>query len=607
MRTIVMLSGIPYEYLKHRPQHFATYFSRKGYEVLYICITDYTKIDPVNLGNIKDRDSFKDSFFSRNADDVFVIKNSIHSEEINDSSLTLLIKKINEIYNEKNPIFIAAFPQWITHLQALSKNSTLIYDCLDDWEEFTKDPEMGYSEEIIHCERKIASIADLVITSAKRLYVKMSYYNNNVYYLPNGVWNAEFTQQAVLPQVPVDLKPINKPIVFFMGAIAKWVDLDLIQFIAESRPEYSFVFAGNLRCDLPKRLNIYFLGSKKYEELPHYLAVSKVCIIPFKVNNLTAAVTPLKIYEYLASSTPVVTTIMPDILELPGTRAATTYNEFVEYLDEFTSMNNEEYTVETKMAKKSVELYNWSDLLEPINNMIKKDSYEVENNENVIKNTILSYKNYKHSFLIQNELLGMYNYLGLYNLSCSLYDFNDDTLEIQQHLDYEKLALAHFYSGSIDMSKKLLNMYIENNDKKVLQPYVHSLLKEEDFENFLEIYLLKVSGSIYEAIRLADSQISPGKYQPQLLGLLSGLYLDIGEYDLAFQVALEILAGENELKLENIFDAYTLKFIIKTFSEQNQYDLAEEFTLTLMQINKDWQHFFVSLLSDVYISKHLVE
>ncbi|RKI98168.1 hypothetical protein D7X33_52690, partial [Butyricicoccus sp. 1XD8-22] len=161
--------------------------------------------------------------------------------------------------------------------------------------------------------------------------------------------------------------------------------------------------------------------------------------------------------------------------------------------------------------------------------MIKKDSYEVENNENVIKNTILSYKNYKHSFLIQNELLGMYNYLGLYNLSCSLYDFNDDTLEIQQHLDYEKLALAHFYSGSIDMSKKLLNMYIENNDKKILQPYVNSLLKEEDSEVFLKIYLLKVSGSIYEAIRLADNQISPEQYQPKLLGLLSGLYLDIGE------------------------------------------------------------------------------
>lgn len=605
MRTIVILSGIPYEYLKHRPQHFATYFVREGYEVLYICITDYNKINTEILKSIKNRNSFTKCFFEENDDKVFVIKNNIYEGDINNSSLTLLVNKINEIYYNDDPVYIVAFPEWITHLHSISENSKLIYDCLDDWEEFSKDPDMGYSETLIYKERKLASIADLVISSSKRLYVKMSYYNNNVYYLPNGVWSAEYVGNEY-PNLPDDIKSIPRPIVFFMGAVAKWVDINLIHFIAKERPEYSFVFAGNVRCVLPDLPNIYFLGTKKYEELPEYLNHSSVCIIPFKVNNLTAAVTPLKLYEYLASSKPVVTTIMPDIIGLPGTRTAINYNDFIKYIDEYINMDDDKYILEAEMAKTSVRIFDWSQLLQPINEKIKKQNYQIKSNENFIKETIDQYKSFEKSILIKNELLGLYNLLGLYDLSCSLFDFNE-IMDGHQQLDYEKLALAYLSEGKFEKSKKLLKIYIKNGNKQLLEQYINSLLIEDNKEILLKIYLMKISGDIYKAIKLADEELVVNQYQPKILGILSSLYLDIGEEDIAFKIALEVLAKENILEIQKIFDVNTLLFIIKSFSELAQYDFAEEIALNLMGIGEDWNQFFVSILSDIYISKHIVD
>ena len=57
--------------------------------------------------------------------------------------------------------------------------------------------------------------------------------------------------------------------------------------------------------------NIYALGPKEYASIPGYLQHAQVGIIPFDVKGyakLIDAVNPLKLYEYMASSLPVVAT-----------------------------------------------------------------------------------------------------------------------------------------------------------------------------------------------------------------------------------------------------------------------------------------------------------
>ena len=60
--------------------------------------------------------------------------------------------------------------------------------------------------------------------------------------------------------------------------------------------------------DLPQRPNIHYLGGKRYDELPAYLAGWDVGFMPFAINESTRFISPTKTPEYLAAGRPVVST-----------------------------------------------------------------------------------------------------------------------------------------------------------------------------------------------------------------------------------------------------------------------------------------------------------
>jgi len=79
--------------------------------------------------------------------------------------------------------------------------------------------------------------------------------------------------------------------------------------------------------------NIKFLGKKDYQVLPYYMNTFDVCLIPFKVNELTNGVNPVKVYEYAASGKPVVSTYLPELEKYQDTiYLAKDYKEFVEFI-----------------------------------------------------------------------------------------------------------------------------------------------------------------------------------------------------------------------------------------------------------------------------------
>ena len=58
---------------------------------------------------------------------------------------------------------------------------------------------------------------------------------------------------------------------------------------------------------------MHFLGRKSYAELPAYCRQFDVGLIPFKLNELTRAVNPIKLREYLAAGLPVISTPLPEV------------------------------------------------------------------------------------------------------------------------------------------------------------------------------------------------------------------------------------------------------------------------------------------------------
>jgi glycosyltransferase involved in cell wall biosynthesis len=66
--------------------------------------------------------------------------------------------------------------------------------------------------------------------------------------------------------------------------------------------------------ELAKYHNFLYLGTKPYDQVPRYLHRFTVGIIPFKRTKLTAAVNPVKLYEYSACGLPTISTDFSDDL-----------------------------------------------------------------------------------------------------------------------------------------------------------------------------------------------------------------------------------------------------------------------------------------------------
>ena len=58
--------------------------------------------------------------------------------------------------------------------------------------------------------------------------------------------------------------------------------------------------------EMAQRPNIHFLGPKSVRTLASYPQHFDVCIMPYRVNEYTNNIYPLKLHEYLASGRPVV-------------------------------------------------------------------------------------------------------------------------------------------------------------------------------------------------------------------------------------------------------------------------------------------------------------
>jgi UDP-galactopyranose mutase len=82
---------------------------------------------------------------------------------------------------------------------------------------------------------------------------------------------------------------------------------------------------------LPRRPNLHYLGQRRYEDLPAYLAGWDVCLLPFALNPSTQYISPTKTLEYMAAERMIVSTPIRDVAEPYGgiVYVAVTPAEFV--------------------------------------------------------------------------------------------------------------------------------------------------------------------------------------------------------------------------------------------------------------------------------------
>jgi glycosyltransferase involved in cell wall biosynthesis len=190
------------------------------------------------------------------------------------------------------------------------KKRLMFYDCNDD--------PLAFVSALPFAKRyylKTLQTADFVVTVSKNILDKIHLdRTHNTFIIGNGVDYDLFSSN--MNRYPDDVLNLPRPLILYTGAISDWFHLDLLKQIIESFRLSTIVLVGPI---LTKRVrdgitslasihkNLYWLGEKKYSELPAYVSFSDVCIIPFIKNELTKGLNPNKLYEYLACGKPVVT------------------------------------------------------------------------------------------------------------------------------------------------------------------------------------------------------------------------------------------------------------------------------------------------------------
>lgn len=171
-------------------------------------------------------------------------------------------------------------------------------------------PDLVYQRhmELLKDERVI-----VVATSDQLLEDVQRYRSRNFLLSTNGVDIDHW--RAVKGAPPDDLRPAlnGNLIIGYHGALAEWIDYDLLRAIADAGMyelvlighEHDQAFAASALKDHPK---VHFLGSKTYFELNAYAIHYDIAILPFKKTELTQAVSPVKIFEYMAARKPIVST-----------------------------------------------------------------------------------------------------------------------------------------------------------------------------------------------------------------------------------------------------------------------------------------------------------
>ncbi|MDY7009784.1 MAG: glycosyltransferase [Planctomycetota bacterium] len=249
---------------------------------------------------------------------------------------TLLVRQIKRTLGRlrAGPLQIWSFAPDVAYLLDEFAAERIVYYCVDDFASFT-----GYdSRQVLRDEADLCGRADLVVATSMALKETRQRFNPNTILVTHGV-DYEHFAKALSDRLPVpeDIADIPHPILGFFGLLRDWVDLDLLAEVARRRPDWHIVLLGDSTVDLSpyrKLPNVHFLGRKKYEELPAYCRQFDVGLIPFKINDLTRAVNPIKLREYIAAGLPVVSTPLPELgLCGPFVHAADTPDAFAEAIE----------------------------------------------------------------------------------------------------------------------------------------------------------------------------------------------------------------------------------------------------------------------------------
>ena len=344
MKGIVGISSVPWDYLPIAPQQTLKFLAQRQ-PVLFV--ERQTSV----AGFLLDREKANAAYngFREGLREVgpqlFVLtpppaapwcSKSSSANKISMSLLSFSAVKAAKKLSFDQPVVIAYYPQAYM-LEGNFNESCFVYDVIDEYSAF---PNMN----VAMCksfEEKICRQADLVFAISENLLEERKAFNPQTFHLPIGAETDRFVEAAENKKNLDVFSGVSGRKIGYYGSIDDRLNVDFCLAAAKAMPEHAFFFFGPVRGNasiaaLQALKNTYFPGPVDYSVLADYAVHFDIAVLPYTKSRFNKYIFPNKIFEYLATGAPVVTSDIPSIRYLEREefiRIARTPEEYVEALE----------------------------------------------------------------------------------------------------------------------------------------------------------------------------------------------------------------------------------------------------------------------------------
>ncbi len=341
----------PWGYMFQRPQQLAKAIAKFGYHVIYMVDTSFPGMPDWGVRGVKEVEK-----------GVFLYNDG--------KSGSILF----ENFQGKNLVIWQYWPHQQEMLSSInySIRTIKIYDCIDHLNTFISYPTMLDDFQTAITE------ADFVLATAKGIYEEVVKMRPDCRLVQNGVSTDDFhpIKEESLEQIS-QIRSKSDIIIGYYGAIADWFDFELIDWIANKNPGWTFLIVGEVYPsvqtevnNIKKRKNIVMLPRLPYSDIPKLLLNFDVAIIPFVINEITLNTSPVKVYEYMAGGKQVVTTDLPEVRDLPGVLTSQNREEFESMLKRAIASKDQQEVKELLLT--SAKKHSWTNRVREVIHLIEQ-------------------------------------------------------------------------------------------------------------------------------------------------------------------------------------------------------------------------------------------
>jgi teichuronic acid biosynthesis glycosyltransferase TuaH len=206
--------------------------------------------------------------------------------------------------------FVAAFAEldWAGPVTLLATDDWAAHPAYERWQ----PAYLTAYERIARRRRRVCAVTETIVERIAPL--------GPATVVPNGVDPSEWLDPGPPPSWMAELPG---PRFLYVGTLDSRLDVEAVLELARAWPDGSVALVGPLADRshleaLRKEPNVVLPGPAPRPQVTALVRAADVCLVPHMRTPLTEAMSPLKIYEYLAGGGPVVATDLPPVRGIEG-------------------------------------------------------------------------------------------------------------------------------------------------------------------------------------------------------------------------------------------------------------------------------------------------